>query len=498
MRYSVAMTGDVHTAMREHLLREDGQEDVLAATYVLSTGVQRTTAVLKSPIFPREGERLLHGNASFTSAYVLRASAEARARGEGLVLLHSHPRGHGWQGLSYVDHETEAEYERVARGYTKLPLLGMTLAGVDDGWSARVWFDRARPTWVESVRCVSDKLIVTWNDDLRPVPRQTRSQERTVSAWGERTQASVARMRVLVVGAGSVGLDIAQRLAATGLLEVGVMDFDAVEHKNLDRMIGATRLDAALGKAKVEVAARLMTSAATAEDFQPAVHETSISDPVGQQAALDYDVIFSCVDRPWPRAVLNMTAYADLVPVIDGGIAIDTFRDGRLRSAIWRAHTLVPGRPCMVCLGQLDLGELSLDMRGLLDDPTYIAQTGKQEPAGQNVAALSASVSAALLAQFVSLIAQPGGRGVPAPLRYLLAPHLLEHSPATTGAYCNYESQTGTADQRPELTKPQDGWRRIVAERKRQRRPLQLRLIDVAERQTQRWARRLADGRRLR
>lgn len=482
MRYSVAMTGVLHAAMREHLIRGDGQEDVLAATYVLSTGNRRTTALLRTVILPRQGERLLHGTASFTSAYVLRAATEARTRGEGLVLLHSHPVGRGWQGLSQTDRNTEATYERVARAYTKMPMVGMTLAGGDDGWSARFWFDHVRPSWAESVRCVSDKLVVTWNDRLRLVPRPTKSQQRTVSAWGDQAQAAIARLRVLVVGGGSVGLDVAQRLAATGLLEVGVMDFDAVEPVNLDRMIGATRLDAAAGRAKVDVAARLMTSAATAAGFNPIAHEVSVTDPAGLQPALDYDVIFSCVDRPWPRAVLNLTAYADLIPVIDGGIALDTFADGRLRSGIWRAHTLVPGRPCMVCLGQLDLGELSLDMQGLLDDPTYIARSGRQAPASQNVAALSASVSAALLAQFVSLVAHPGGRGVPAPLRYLLAPHQLEHSTATTGRYCTYESETATGDSRPTLTQPQDGWRRTVTTRYRRQLPLRLRAVSVAER----------------
>lgn len=454
MRYSVAMTGQVHATMRDHLIRDDGQEDVLAATYRISTGAARTTAVLRDVILPGPGERLLHGTASFTSAYVLRAAAEARERGDGLVLLHSHPAGRGWQGLSDTDHDTEADYERVARAYTTMPLLGMTLAGRDDGWSARFWFDRSAPTWAESVRRVSDKLTVTWNDRLRPAPSATRSQRRTVSAWGEHAQASIARLRVLVVGVGSVGLDVAQRLAATGLLTVGVLDFDTVEDLNLDRMIGATRLDAALGRAKTAVAARLMTSAATADHFTPVVHELNVTDPSGLTAALDYDVIFSCVDRPWPRAVLNLTAYADLIPVIDGGIALDTFADGRLRSGVWRAHSLVPGRPCMVCLGQLDLGEVALDKQGLLDDPTYIARSGRQAPASQNVAALSASVSAALLAQFVSLVAHPGGRGVPAPLRYLLAPHILEHSTATSGQYCSYESETATGDQRPALTQP--------------------------------------------
>jgi hypothetical protein len=485
MRYSVAMTSEVETAMREHLIRDDGQEDVLIATYVLSTGAERTTAILKSVILPRDGERHVHGNASFTSGYVLRASNSARELGHGLVLLHSHPGGKGWQQLSGMDHETESEYERVARAISRMPLLGMTLGGQDGSWSARFWFDRAAPTWAESVRSVSPLLSVTWNDALCPVPRATRSQERTVSSWGEDAQGSIARLRVLVVGGGSVGLDVAQRLAATGISTIGVMDYDGVEVVNLDRMIGATRLDAALGRSKVDVAARLMTSASTAESLNVRRHDVSITDPVGLSIALDYDVIFSCVDRPWPRAVLNAIAYSDLIPVIDGGIALDTFADGRMRNGIWRTHTLVPGRPCMLCIGQLVYGEIALDKNGLLADPEYIAGARREAPSRQNVAALSASVSAALLAQFVSLTAHPGRRGVPAPLRYILSTHTLEYSSASCGPYCPYENQTSTGDFRTPLTEERGDWRAIVEARSTRKIPLRLRMLVKIERYLQ-------------
>jgi hypothetical protein len=194
----------------------------------------------------------------------------------------------------------------------------MTLAGVDQSWSARQWSAEADPSWCESVRVNDAHLRVFWNDDQRPPPRAQSTQIRTLSAWGGQTQADLARLRVLVVGAGSVGLDVAQRLAATGIQHVGIMDFDTVETSNLDRLIGARPLDARLSRAKVDLARRLARRAATAANPQITAHDMSVCTPEGHRIALDYDVIFSCVDRPWPRAVLNATAYADLIPVIDG------------------------------------------------------------------------------------------------------------------------------------------------------------------------------------
>jgi molybdopterin/thiamine biosynthesis adenylyltransferase len=274
-----------------------------------------------------------------------------------------------------------------------------------------------------------------------------------VSGWGEALHHDIARLRVLVVGLGSVGLDVAQRLAATGISTIGLMDFDRVELLNLDRLVGATTLDALLGSLKVDIAARLVRSAATAQDFTVEVYRLSICEPAGLAAALDYDVVISCVDRPWPRAVLNTIAYSDLIAVIDGGIHIDAFADGGMRGAAWRTHVLRPGRPCLVCNGQLDPALVPLDRDGLLDDPTYIARSGLTALARQNVAALSASVSASQLALFVSLVAAPGGIGEPGPLHYLLATHTLTTLSSTTGDHCSFEHATAAGDDRPHLTR---------------------------------------------
>ena len=286
-----------------------------------------------------------------------------------------------------------------------------------------------------------------------PGPPTADTQRRSISCWGPTVHSNLVRRKVLVVGAGSVGLDVAVRLAATGMVDIGVMDFDTVEPGNLDRLIGATPSDAALGRTKIDVAERVMRSAATAVDPSLSFYDLSVCEPDGLAAALDYDLIICCVDRPWARIVLNQIAFSDLIPVIDGGIGIDVFADGNgMRNATWRSHVVRLGRPCLVCNGQVDLSEVALDIQGLLDDPTYIAGAQRQAGAGQNVAVLSVSAAASLLAQFVSFNVAPGGIGEPGPLQYLLSTHTLEHLACMSRPHCPYECTEPVGDQRQALT----------------------------------------------
>lgn len=454
-RTSVAMTEATARLLESHLLRRDGQEDIVLATYRPSTGRERRTALITDVLMPGDGDRTVHGNATVYDQYVLRAIEVASRRGDGVVIAHSHPGASRWQFMSGPDRDAESAFANLVREITGLPLVGMTLAGRNRTWSARHWDNGVGPavdvTHCESVRTIGDSLRVAWNDQIRPAPRATLRQVRTISCWGQQVQEKITRLRVLVVGLGSVGLDVAARLAATGFEVVGVFDFDVVEPRNLDRMIGATSRDVRLQRSKIHVASRMMSEAATAESFKAIAADLSICEPNGVEHALDFDLIFCCVDRPWPRAVLNSLAYTDLIPVIDGGIVLDTFDDGTLRNGTWRSHVVRPGRPCMSCSRQLDLGEVALDADGLLDDPAYVRGRA-QLASGQNVAALSCSVSASLLAQFVSFLVAPGGQGDPGPLQYLLSTHTLEHLPRSSRDNCPVEASTCAGDERVDLT----------------------------------------------
>jgi hypothetical protein len=124
-----------------------------------------------------------------------------------------------------------------------------------------------------------------------------------------------------------------------------------------------------------------------------------------------------------------------------------------MRNATWRTHVLRPGRPCMVCNEQLEPASVNVDRQGLLDDPEYIAGTGRGVPQRQNVAALAASVSASLLSQFVALTVAPSGRGETGHVRYALNSGWLEILNYTSTPGCRWEN-AAIGDDRQDMAGP--------------------------------------------
>jgi hypothetical protein len=445
MSHAAALDTATYQELHNHLLRDDGQEDLCFALWHPSSAPDRTTALLSQPVLPLEGERHVHGNAAFESSYLHRAAALAGEQGAGLALLHSHPGGQGWQGMSPDDVAAEHDHTAKALALTGRPLLGLTLAG-DGALSARLW-ERTGPRTYERndcevVRVSGDQLRLTYNPLLRPAPaRADESQQRTVSAWGRTLQADLTRMRVAIVGAGSVGSIVAEVLARTGIGELVLIDFDSVETVNLDRLLFATPRDVQLARSKVEVLARALTRSATNPDFKVQALEVSVVEPAGFRAVAGCDLAFSCVDRPWARHVLNYLASAHLIPLVDGGIAVEA-KNERLRHAQWKAHMVAPGRRCLRCLGQYDLGLVDLERRGDLENPTYIAGLPENHVlrARENVIAFSTAVASLEVLQFLTAMIAPSGLGNPGAQTYQFVRARLESAISGCDPDCPFDT----------------------------------------------------------
>ena len=391
------MTAEVSTGARAHLLQHyrDGvsQEDLCFALWRPSTGNKRRTGIVFHVILPEENERRLHGNVSFRPGYLARSIELARREGVGLAFMHSHPAD-GWQAMSNDDVLAERDILAYPAGATGLPLVGLTV-GADGYWSARFW-EKLHGQMIRQectkVRIVGPETCQYYFDDvLAPPPPRRPALERTFDSWGEDAQRNIARLRVGIVGLGSVGSMVAEAIARIGVSNLTLIDHDVVKQHNLDRLLYAT--DSDVGRLKVDLAAESVRSHATSRDIQVTSLPLSVKNQTAYNAAVDCDVLFSCVDRPVGRDVLNYIAYAHLIPVIDGGVDVQA-HNSRLQSAHWKAHLIGAGRECLRCNGQYDTSAVAMELDGSLEDPAYIANLPVEERnRNQNVFPFALSVA---------------------------------------------------------------------------------------------------------
>ena len=204
------------------------------------------------------------------------------------------------------------------------------------------------------------------------------------------------------------------------------------------------------GRLKIEIAVAVARRTATAPRFEAVAVPYGVIEEEGFRAALDCDLLFSCVDRPWPRSALNFIAYAHLVPVIDGGIRLVQAAGGGVRRGDVRAHAVGPTRACLECLGQFTPEDAALERDGYLDDSTYIARLrdGHHLKARQNVFAFSLVAAALEAMHMLSMLVAPVGLEFPAQA-YHFVPGCLDDIAVGCKSGCLYQAMIGSGDHAP-------------------------------------------------
>ena len=405
MRYRVVLREALHQRLADHLSSgfqgDDLQEEACLALWRRGDGCNRYTGILGEVVLPQDGDRDLHGNVTVQGGYLNRVVDRALQMNAGIAVLHSHP-GPGWQALSGMDEDTESTIVAPFVRETGLPLLGMTM-GSDGVWSARFWQrsegGRFQPSYCTDVRRVGPRHTGADSppDTHPPYARRT-GLIRTLDCWGLATQARLARTHVCIVGVGSVGSIVVEALARTGLEEMTIIDEDLVEEKNLDRLIYADRY--CIGLRKVDLAAARARRVSTAR--RPVVRAVplSIRTERAYRMAADADIIVCCVDNAEAREVLNHIAYANCLPLIDGGVLVDS--EERLLSAKWRVNLVGPDMRCLRCRGQYTSSDARDERMGLRRRGRYVDEEADNGPEpGQNTIAFCGVVAAEVMRMLV-------------------------------------------------------------------------------------------------
>lgn len=174
------------------------------------------------------------------------------------------------------------------------------------------------------------------------------------SFLGPNSGQTLAGIRVAIVGLGGGGSHIAQQLAHIGVGHYRLMDPQAIEASNLNRLVGATKQDVDAKTSKVEIARRTIQGIRPWATVEPAQRNWQEVDHLIKDA----HVLFGCVDGYQQRQYLEGAARRFGIPYIDIGMDVTEIAKGTFAVAGQVIMTR-PGGPCLRCLGFLTDDRLS-------------------------------------------------------------------------------------------------------------------------------------------
>lgn len=128
---------------------------------------------------------------------------------------------------------------------------------------------------------------------------------------------AISKARVLMVGAGALGNEVAKDLVLSGFRKITVVDMDHVVGSNLNRCLFFSDDDACRRRSKAEVVAEGMASLSQGCRAKPFVGR--IQD-MPAEAFGRYDLVLGCLDNVEARIHVNAHAYARGRVYIDGGM----------------------------------------------------------------------------------------------------------------------------------------------------------------------------------
>lgn len=169
------------------------------------------------------------------------------------------------------------------------------------------------------------------------------------SFLGAGSDALLAELRVAILGLGGGGSHIAQQCAHVGVGHFQLVDDDAIEDTNLNRVVGATAIDVKEATAKVTIASRRIL------EINPNCNVESIKKKWQTVSATlrPAHVVFGCVDSFKAREEIEIFCRRYHIPYIDIGMDVNQISGTKEFSMSGQLTISLPGGPCLRCLNFL-------------------------------------------------------------------------------------------------------------------------------------------------
>ncbi len=204
---------------------------------------------------------------------------------------------------------------------------------------------------------------------------QTEICRRHQSVFGKDNQNRISDLAVGVVSTGGLGSIIIEQIMRLFPRKLIYIDKDNVELSNLNRLVGATKIDARLQTLKVDVISRNILSLNPNQELT-AIYGDFL-DQENQEQFKECDFIFGASDSNAVRIATNCLCLAHGIPYLDCGVGA-VIHDGSLKAAGGQIIKVVPDSGfCLQCGELFDVSEAMKEFlpeseRIRLEDQGYI------------------------------------------------------------------------------------------------------------------------------
>lgn len=314
---SLTLASPLHTQVREHLFPGDGREAAAILLCSRTPGPRLRFLAREAILVPHEACMCRMPDAlTWPGEFIEQAVDQAEPDGLAVILLHSHPGG--MFEFSGVDDASDlAVLPSLFHAFGDLH--GSAIMVPSGAIRARLYAADMGLMPIGLVSVASDDIRYWWHDLSQDSPNS-----RPVAFTSDMTK-EVSRLTAAIIGVSGTGSVTAEQLARLGFNVVPI-DFDHIEHRNLNRILNSTTKGADAKQLKVESFAAAVAGYRGTGVALPV--PATIASREAVLAASQCDVIFCCVDTLEARYIADLISAAFLIPLFDIGVSIPTRKAG--------------------------------------------------------------------------------------------------------------------------------------------------------------------------
>lgn len=387
---SLAMTAGLHDKIRRHLFPGDGLESAAIILCALGTGKDYLRLIAHEIIaLPQEKSKRTASFLSwpFAEHFPPDRITDIEKRGLSVVTIHSHPNG--FDNFSRTDDINDRVlFPSIYGWFDDNRPHGAAIMMPDGKIRARVVNAAGKFAEMISVSVVGEN-IQTWKKSKKN--KKSDGSDKLAQTFGSGTIKLLQSLRAGVVGCSGTGSIIIELLARNGIGEIVAIDNDAMEPKNINRIVNSTMADARKGRLKTEIACNAVKKMRTGARVY--AYPELTDSPKAVAALIDCDILFGCVDSAFGRYHLECIASAYCIPYFDVGVSLDADGKGGIEAADAASHYIHPEGKGLLARGGYNMDQVTAENHKRLSPDYYeeqkiagyLAAVGEEQPAVMSV-----------------------------------------------------------------------------------------------------------------